>query len=289
MVTVILCTYKGEKYLQTQVDSINDQVTEEEYRLEIFDDEVRRSGSAARNFLSAIREVPESGYYMLSDQDDIWHPDKVDRLTKTIRRLEGERGQETPLLVFSDAVVVDNMSRIISASFVRYEGLSPNRTKFNQLLLMNQVTGAACIFNNALRRMLLSRDVPEKAAVHDHWLALAASVSGEIHFLDEALYDYRQHGANVLGAKEAGLMRETGERLGEENDARAKENYNKLFAQAEEFLEQYRDVMSPEQLDAIRHFTGLPKMGKLEKIKTILKYGFTYNRFYRTLGELIFI
>lgn len=285
MISIILCSYKGGPYIEAQRESILSQETSEKFRLYEYDDEIRQSGSATLNFLTAINEVPEADYYMLSDQDDVWHRDKIEKLAEFIRK--NDTG--TPLLAFSDAAVVDDDLNVISDSFVRYQDISPDRVGFNRLLLQNQVTGAACIFNNALRNILLSHKTPEHAAVHDHWLALIASAFGQILYLDEALYDYRQHDSNLLGAKKADPIREASERVSASGAEKAASGYKALFKQAEEFLEIYGDELSEEKKDICRHFIRIPELSKAERISTLLKYGFTYNNSYRTLGEMIFI
>ena len=285
MISVVLCSYKGDRYIDEQRESILAQKTSEQFRLYEYDDEIRQSGSATLNFLTAINEVPEADYYMLSDQDDVWHEDKIEKLCRFIK--ENDNG--TPLLAFSDAVVTDENLKVIDGSFVRYEGISPDRVGFNQLLMQNQVTGAACIFNNALRNILLNHRIPERAAVHDQWIAMVAAAFGRIIYLDDALYDYRQHGHNLLGAKSAGAVKETSERLSPEGSENASRGYKALFAQAEEFLDIYGNELTKDQSDACRQFSMLPSMNKAERIQTILKYGFTYNNLYRTVGEIIFI
>ncbi len=285
MISIVLCSYHGGCYIQQQRDSILRQKAAEEFKLYEYDDVIRQSGSATLNFLNAINEVPKADYYMLSDQDDVWHDDKIDKLTRFIR--ENDTG--SPLLAFSDAVVVDDDLNKISDSFVKYQRISPDRVSFNPLLLQNQVTGAACIFNNALRDILLAHRIPEHAAVHDHWIALVASAFGRIIYLDESLYDYRQHNHNLLGAQKAGVVKEASARMTPSGSDRSAAGYKALFAQAKEFLEIFGDELTYEQIDSCRHFISLPDLKKAKRIKTILKYGFTYNNAYRTLGEMIFI
>jgi len=287
MITIILCSYHGEKYIDAQRRSILSQKTEVPFELREYDDEIRQSGSATNNFLSAIREAPASDYYMLSDQDDLWHRDKIDKLYKKIVDTEGVQGRDIPIIVYSDACVVDDNLNEIAPSFVKYEGLSPDRLALPQLLMMNQVTGAACIFNHALKKLLEERPMPQHAVVHDQWLALIASALGRIEYYDEALYDYRQHGSNILGAKKGDAIRE-GMAMTADGHADVSRNaYDALSAQAGEFLEQYRGRLNADQIDLLWHFAQLPKLSKSERIKTVLKYGFTYNRLYRTLGELV--
>jgi hypothetical protein len=74
-----------------------------------------------------------------------------------------------------------------------------NSTDFCSLLLANSVTGAASLF----RRELLGQCLPFPTRVgylfHDHWIAVMAMLMGKIAYVDEPLYDYIQHGANVIG------------------------------------------------------------------------------------------
>jgi hypothetical protein len=42
--------------------------------------------------------------------------------------------------------------------------------------------------------------------VHDEWLAMAASVLGEVDVLEETLIDYRQHGANQIGVSKLSVL-----------------------------------------------------------------------------------
>ncbi len=287
MVTVILCSYHGGEYLDAQRRSILSQQTEVPFELREYDDEIRRSGSAANNFLSAIREAPASEYYMLSDQDDLWHRDKIDKLYQKISGIEAACGRELPILVFSDACVVDDKLNEIAPSFVKYEGLTPDRVALPQLLVMNQVTGAACIFNHALKRLLEIHPMPEHAVIHDQWIAMIAAAFGRIEYLDEALYDYRQHSSNVLGAKRGDALSEGIAMTLKGHAAASRAAYDALSRQAGEFLEQYRGMLNAEQTDILRNFALLPGLSKAERVRIVLKYGFTYNRLYRTMGELI--
>ena len=43
--------------------------------------------------------------------------------------------------------------------------------------------------------------VPEQAVMHDWWLALHAGFLGRLRPMPERFVSYRQHGANVIGAK----------------------------------------------------------------------------------------
>jgi glycosyltransferase involved in cell wall biosynthesis len=147
-----------------------------------------------RNFERALSMAPRSADYVtLCDQDDRWHPAKVERLLEEIGDSQ---------LVYSDARIVSPAGEVVAGSY--WTERRNNYTNFASLLLANSVTGAAALF----RRDLLDDALPfppELAArtFHDHWLAVVAMARGEIAYLDESLYDYVQHGAAVIGHGQA--------------------------------------------------------------------------------------
>ena len=65
--------------------------------------------------------------------------------------------------------------------------------------------------------------------MHDWWIALTASCFGIIEFMPRALSKYRQHGNNVLGAKDAGSFGEMKARLGRGKEV--EQNYRRMLNQ----------------------------------------------------------
>ena len=322
MIRVLLCSRNGERYIAEQIDSILSQSIGD-IVLHIYDDassdgtrDILRAykaryperivltfrdiptGSACANFMNAVHEAPDADYYMLSDQDDIWAHDKAERLQEAIRHLEstdGSPGSSSPALVFCDAKLIDGTGKELAPSWAAYQHLSPKRTALNQLLIMNQVTGGACILNRALRDILVSVPVPQAAVMHDHFIALTAAAFGRISYLDKPLYSYRQHGDNELGAQKAGLIKEVSERLGfgqasrEEADARSASVYKAIFDQADEFGRLYGEKLKDRDARTVAAFASMRGMSRPVKILTVIRYGFTFDTFYRTIGEFLFI
>ena len=143
-----------------------------------------------RNFERAMSMAPaDADFVALCDQDDRWHPDKLQRLLASIAS-----GAE---LVYSDARVVRPSGEVAHDSY--WTNRRNNHTNFASLLMANCVTGAASLF----RRSLLDDALPFPPALanpfHDHWLAVVALARGEIGYIDEPLYDYVQHGDAVIG------------------------------------------------------------------------------------------
>jgi len=323
MIKVILCSRNGEKFIREQTESILKQ-TEREFRLLISDDastdataEIEKdladenpdkillvrqpspSGSACAHFLKVLSLYgKDDGYVMFSDQDDVWDPDKIEKTFSVMREAEKKYGAGTPLLVHCDSRITDEERNVISPSFVRYQKMSPERNKLNQILVQNNVTGASCMINRSLICLVTERPLPEHAVMHDQYLALAAAAFGHIVFTDQALYDYRQHKDNDLGAAKGSVLREITDRLGifrkdgktrKDMNRHSQNTYQALFRQAAEFYRLYKDKLTPQQKHMLHAFVKMKDENRFRKILTIFRYGFTFNRLHRTIGECAFI
>ena len=309
MITVLLAAWNGEAYLEEQLDSIlgQDGLELNDLRIVISDDgstdrtrEIleayhaqfpeqillkHRSAerkakdladgipAAAGNFFWLLSQAGESDYYMLSDQDDVWKPNKIETLMMEMMCQEVLNGADHPILVHSDMEVVDANLKTIHPSFFKYQKSDPDRTGFSEILAENSVTGGAVMMNRALAKLLKER--PQACFMHDWWIALAASCFGTISCVKEALYLYRQHGHNTLGAKETGSVKDMAERL--ERSAQVEENYRKMAAQAHAFGNLYGDRMNPEQKAVLRAYLALRYQSPMGRVRNIVK-----NRFYKS-------
>ena len=227
----------------------------------------------------------EADYFMLSDQDDVWLPQKAEKLLMCMQELEAGLKPGTPALAHSDLAVVDESLRVVAHSFFKYQKISPERTALPQLLVQNNVTGGAVMINRPMLELL--KDLPQVCLMHDAWLALLASCFGAIGWVKEPLYLYRQHGSNTLGAEKGDNLQGMRDRL--EDGSGARENYRRMFGQARCLLELFADRLSGEQKELLAAFVEIPRMGKVRRIRTILKYGFTKNTWFRTLGQMLMI
>jgi hypothetical protein len=71
------------------------------------------------------------------------------------------------------------------------------------IIIMNPVTGMTAVFDRRTAEKALLLDAATGAGLlHDHLVALAAALSGEIVYLNEPLVDYVQHGRNTIGASD---------------------------------------------------------------------------------------
>lgn len=143
-----------------------------------------------RNFEQCLALAPaDCDFVALADQDDAWHSNKL----ATLREAFSPRTQ----LVYSDARIVESDGTVHSPTY--WTTRRPNRGDFDSLLIANTVTGAAAMMRRSLLDFVLPFPPEFGAAFHDHWLALGAIAAGGIEYIDRPLYDYVQHGGNVIG------------------------------------------------------------------------------------------
>ena len=236
--------------------------------------------------LAHLGRLAGADYFMLSDQDDVWMPQKARMLSDKMKEMERKPGRgNVPLLVHSDLTVANEALRPIADSFFRYQKISPERTSLPQLLVQNNVTGGAVMVSRSMLPYL--KEIPGVCLMHDAWLALIASCFGEIGWVDRPLYYYRQHGGNTLGAEKGDSLDSVRTRVKDGSSAR--ENYRRMFGQADSFYHMFYSRLNREQQETLEAFIRLPRCGRLGKMGLIVKYGFTKNTLVRTLGQMLFI
>jgi len=222
IISIALGTFNGEKYLESQLESFISQ-TLHPYELVVCDDAstdstlqilnefsmkapfpVRifrneRNIGVIQNFSRAL-SLCTGEYIALSDQDDIWLPDKLEASYSRIRQAEGNLGVDIPLLIHSDLRLIDTEGNEIAPSFLKFQMLKHKEIdSLKTILARNFVTGCTCLCNRILVNESLP--IPENVFMHDWWMALIAASRGHILFIPEAKVLYRQHSSNVLGAK----------------------------------------------------------------------------------------
>jgi glycosyltransferase involved in cell wall biosynthesis len=199
MVSVCMATYNGEKYVQAQLDSILSQLKPDD-EVVISDDsssdrtvEIVKSISDSRirlsignrfrdpikNFQNCLK-LAKGSHIFLSDQDDVWLPEKYDRMMALLSEYD---------LVISDSIIVDEELKEIAPSFFTFfgsgKGLLKNMTK-------SAYYGSCMAFNRALlERSLPFPDTQEIG--HDLWIGLVGEMTGKVLFHKEPLLLYRRH------------------------------------------------------------------------------------------------
>lgn len=211
MISVCIATYNGEKYIHEQIASILQQIGDVD-EIVVSDDgstdktlDVVRSFDAQNihiyinkgdhgytpNFENALRNA-HGDYIFLSDQDDIWMPDKVEACMKYLKVND---------FVVSDALIVDGDNKPLFGSFCEQR-----KSKFGFLNTLIRFSYLGCCF--AFRRKVLSKALPfpknHILCTHDNWLALVSTAFYKSAFIPLPLIRYRRYGGNASsGAKNA--------------------------------------------------------------------------------------
>jgi glycosyltransferase involved in cell wall biosynthesis len=227
-ISVAMCTYNGGAYLNEQLESIQAQSRLPD-ELVICDDNssdttsellqtfvaraafpvhvhlnARNLGST-KNFEKALG-LCNGDIIALSDQDDVWQAEKLERIEKTF--LAAPQAS----LVFTNAEIVDERLRPLGRQLFSSVGLTPRQQNkvrqgraFEVLLAQNFVTGATLAFHSHWRRLILP--IPtEFPLIHDAWLALVIAAVADLVFIDEPLIQYRQHPRQQMGARQQGVL-----------------------------------------------------------------------------------
>ena len=216
-IDVLLATYNGEKYLESQIDSILNQ-TYKNIKL-IISDDCSKDGTRKiletyknkdprieihlqeqnlgyiRNFEYLLKQV-KNKYYMLSDQDDVWLPEKIETSLNKLKQTEAD-------LVFGDLQIVDQDLNTIHPSFTEFMLLKRKIQKYLKSYklnyLYNCVTGCTVLAKSTTIEQILPIPNKSKYVAHDHWIGLMTSLNGKTEYIEKPYILYRQHGNNEIG------------------------------------------------------------------------------------------
>ena len=131
------------------------------------------------------------------DQDDLWNPDKIERMVRTYQRKKAQ-GEPGALLLFSDLSLIDEND--VPAGDSLQEINSVNTACISDpyyLSFKNPSPGCAMAVSRSLA--LAALPFTRETFMHDWWMMIDASLRGSIVFLNEPLVRYRVHAGNTLG------------------------------------------------------------------------------------------
>lgn len=216
-VDILVATCNGEKYVKEQIDSILNQ-TYENIRVIVSDDrsddstpkilkEIAKSDKRVilnlqkdrlgviNNFEFLLKQV-KSNFYMFSDQDDFWLPNKVEKMME-------RQKQEDADLVFGDLEVVNEKLETMYPSYGDYMLLNRKIKKcinsYEYNYLYNCVTGCTILGKTSMLDKILPLPNTSKYVLHDHWIGIITGIYGKVAYVEETYIKYRQHGNNQVG------------------------------------------------------------------------------------------
>lgn len=210
-IQILLSTFNGEKYLREQLDSILKQESVKNTKVLVRDDgstdhtlEILKEYNHDYGFEVVIGEnvgVNDSmfwlfthcdlscDYFALSDQDDVWLPEKLKTAVDHLRSFDDSK----PALFASCSEIVDEELQFLGSSLVPKKGLS-----FFNAMVQNVTPGHTQVFNRAMMLEVIEKGVSDVHVI-DWWLYLVATGVGEIAFDNNFTVKHRQHGGNAVG------------------------------------------------------------------------------------------
>jgi len=200
-----MSTYNGEKYLQRQLDTVLDQLGDDD-ELVISDDsssdrtlDIIKAYGDGRirllengNFKSPVFNMENAlkhargEYIFLSDQDDVWLPGRISKVKEELLSHD---------LVVCNAFIVDQDEKVLHESYFEWKGSSPG---FWRNLKKNSFLGCSMAFNRKILKAVLP--FPKQVVMHDVWIGLLAERLGKVLFMEERLMYYRRHADNFTAA-----------------------------------------------------------------------------------------
>lgn len=147
-----------------------------------------------RNFFHLLTQVPPTAdWAALSDQDDVWFADKLERALVALSAVP----PECPGLYCAGSLICDAALTPIRRS-TRFH----RPPDFRNALVQSVGGGNTMVLNRAALDLVREAACEaEDAAAHDWWLYQVISASGGTILRDpEPVLFYRQHGGNAIGA-----------------------------------------------------------------------------------------
>ncbi len=208
LISVVMATYNGERFLAEQLDSILVQ-SYPNIELIIVDD-LSVDGTVAiiksycekhsnihlyvndknlgyiKNFEKGML-LANGDLIALSDQDDIWVKDKLSILYQEIVHHE---------IVYSNSELIDESGYRLGKKMSDIR----NQLSYDDCL-MYTIGAWAPAHAMLIKKELVKRCLPFPSLVtHDFWLGFVATCKGPIKYLPIPLVYYRQHYSNAIGA-----------------------------------------------------------------------------------------
>lgn len=242
-ISVVMCTYNGEKYVAAQLESILAQdyanieivilddaskdetvniiraYAEKDKRIKFFVNETNLGFN--RNFEQALK-LATSQWLAIADQDDIWMPHKLRTLYELI-------DEGSWLLHSYNAEFIENdlHKAVTDRSRIKFEGKAVSKLFFN-----NTITGHTILMHKNLLQQTLP--FPEHG-YYDWWLGVNAAVYSRVKLKSEALVFHRQHIDNTSRFF---------------NHNQTKKNKEAFFKERLQMLESFASIKALEEKDS---------------------------------------
>ena len=216
MISVCMASFNGSKYIELQLESILVQIGSNDEIVIVDDSSTDDTVAIIENFndsririfenIDNIGVIGSFGRAMglakgdiifLSDHDDIWLPTKVDKIMSVFLK------DSDVTLCLTDAHIIDGFGEFKGETYFK------RRQGFKQGVLANIIQNKFLGCAIAFRASLINRIFPFPSYIpaHDIWIGLINEVYGKSFFIDEPLFSYRRHSANVSSMTHENLIK----------------------------------------------------------------------------------
>lgn len=225
-VAILMGTYNGEEYIETQLLSIlsqsytnwklfinDDGSTDNTIKIikKIFvnmEDKVFISSNTSgghgstKNYVDLLNKIHGFDLYALCDQDDCWPNDRLDQMVNKFKK----NYDLEPVLVAGNAAIVNKELKPSGETLRGNSGNIKGDTLNKEVFLLSTADMYGCVlmFNNSLK--LGMGTVPYNILWHDQWIAMYAAYFGKVISMDKIVTFYRQHDRNVSCGKRNMLL-----------------------------------------------------------------------------------
>lgn len=216
-VAIILAYYDGHLFIKDQLHSIFDQ-SHKALNVFLCDDKSNTPFSLdnlqlnskqlsklslatrsqniglTKNFLNPLANINEKfDYFAFSDQDDIWHKDKLEKAIAEISKVKSD----IPALYCARTEIVDATAE----NTLSNSPLFSRPPSFANALVQSIGGGNTMVFNRAAKNLIIKASLNFDIIYHDWWCYQIISGVGGYVFCDpEPCLKYRQHDFNLVGA-----------------------------------------------------------------------------------------
>lgn len=199
-----MAVYNGARFLRAQLDSILPQLSAGDELIISYDEstdetlgiirEYAEKDSRVRivfndkpgvtgNFSNAIAAC-NGDYIFISDQDDVWTADKIEKLKKCFL-------EKKPDLIIHNGVHTDADLNPQPQTFFEQYRIGDGKLRN---IIKPRYSGCCMAFTSELKEKLLP--MPEIHG-YDQWIATVAEFLGHIEYVDDVLIYHRLHDCNV--------------------------------------------------------------------------------------------
>ena len=209
--SVCIATYNGSDFIRQQITSILEQALPIDEMIIVDDASVDRTVEVVRSFkdpriqvfqnpknIGVIRSFEKAiehatgDIIFLSDQDDVWRPQKTMRFVQIFQ-------DPTITVAQSDAIVIDARGHVLETSYMKTRGGFVSGVFQN--IYRSRYLGCTMAFRKEVLRYSLP--FPKNIPMHDVWIGIVNAWYGKTAFINEPLIEYRRHEKNVSGPGQA--------------------------------------------------------------------------------------